>query len=178
MKLFVIILSFLVSVSSYAIDIRNYRFHQMPETSYYGGINSVVKDTVGRIWFSGTDALFMFNGHSFENMAVSSPNRLPADYRKLVRDENGRIYVATSVGLYAFDYLRQEFSLSLVGDVGAIDPDMKGGLWLILNDNVIRYGNGGKEGAYPLPDTVRVSPMSLHLSCSAGNVYVGALRKL
>ena len=178
MKLFAIILSFLVSVSSYAIDIRNYRFHQMPETSYYGGINSVVKDTVGRIWFSGTDALFMFNGHSFENMAVSSPNRLPADYRKLVRDENGRIYVATSVGLYAFDYLRQEFSLSLAGDVGAIDPDMKGGLWLILNDNVIRYGNGGKEGAYPLPDTVRVSPMSLHLSCSAGNVYVGAYNKL
>lgn len=49
MRLIVIILSALVSVASYAVDTKNYRFHQMPETSYYGGINSIVKDSVGRI---------------------------------------------------------------------------------------------------------------------------------
>lgn len=152
MKLLPVILSFLVSVSSYAIDIRNYRFHQMPETSYYGGINSVVKDTVGRIWFSGTDALFMFNGHSFENMSVSAPGHAPVDYRRLVRDIKGRLYAATSAGLYTFDYLRQEFALSLTGDVGAMDSDMEGNLWLILDDNVVRYADGVKKEAYPVPD--------------------------
>ena len=79
MRLIVIILSALVSVASYAVDTKNYRFHQMPETSYYGGINSIVKDSVGRIWFSGTDALFMYNGHTFKNMSVIGQHQAPVD---------------------------------------------------------------------------------------------------
>ena len=43
---------FLLSLPLWAIDSRNYRFHQMSETSYYGGINSVAKDSIGRVWFS------------------------------------------------------------------------------------------------------------------------------
>ena len=42
-----------------ALNIYDYRFHTMPETSYYGGIHSIAKDSIGRIWFSGYDALFM-----------------------------------------------------------------------------------------------------------------------
>ena len=34
-----------------AIDTSVYRFHQMPETSYYGGVHSIAKDSIGRIWF-------------------------------------------------------------------------------------------------------------------------------
>ena len=79
----------------------------MPETSYYGGINSIVKDSVGRIWFSGTDALFMYNGHTFKNMSVIGPHQAPVDYRKLVSDRNNTIYAATSAGLYMFDYMQQ-----------------------------------------------------------------------
>lgn len=178
MKLIAFILSMLVSVASYAIDTRNYRFHQMPETSYYGGINSIAKDSVGRIWFSGTDALFMFNGHSFENMAVSSPDHTPVDYRKLVRDVDNGLHVATSVGLYTFDYLQQRFSLMMRGDVGAMDADSDGGLWMILNDKVVHYKEGATTGIYPVPDTIKVSPFSLHLSCTCGHVYVGAYNKL
>ena len=44
-----------------ALNIYDYRFHTMPETSYYGGIHSIAKDSIGRIWFSGYDALFMYN---------------------------------------------------------------------------------------------------------------------
>ena len=46
----------------------NLRFHAMPETSYYGGIHSIAKDSLGRIWFSGFDAIYMYNGVSFTLM--------------------------------------------------------------------------------------------------------------
>ena len=178
MRLIIIILSALVSVASYAVDTKNYRFHQMPETSYYGGINSIVKDSIGRIWFSGTDALFMYNGHTFKNMSVIGPHQAPVDYRKLVSDRNNTIYAATSVGLYMFDYMQQKFELVLEGDVGAMEADAREGLWLILNDEVVRFEDGRTTGKYPLPDTVRVTPFTLHLSCSSGNVYVGAYNRL
>jgi len=48
-----------------AIDISKYRFHTMPETSYYGGIQSIAKDSLGRMWYTGPDALFMYDGNSF-----------------------------------------------------------------------------------------------------------------
>ena len=51
-----------------ALNIYDYRFHTMPETSYYGGIHSIAKDSIGRIWFSGYDALFMYNGSAFVRM--------------------------------------------------------------------------------------------------------------
>ena len=48
-----------------AIDISKYRFHIMPETSYYGGIQSIAKDSLGRMWYTGPDALFMYDGNTF-----------------------------------------------------------------------------------------------------------------
>ena len=47
-----------------AMDKGDYRFHRMPETSYYGGINCITKDAYGRIWFTGTDALYMYDAVS------------------------------------------------------------------------------------------------------------------
>lgn len=103
---------FLLSLPLWAIDGRNYRFHQMSETSYYGGINSVAKDSIGRVWFSGTDALYMFNGSSFESKAVSGTRPgLQVDYRAIVPDLERRLYVATNCGLYGFDYLSETMHL-------------------------------------------------------------------
>ena len=39
-------------LSSQAGVQRSLRFHSLPETSYYGGIHSIVKDDSGRLWFS------------------------------------------------------------------------------------------------------------------------------
>lgn len=62
----------LISPALHALNIPDYRFHTMPETSYYGGIHSIAKDSVGRMWFSGYDALFMYNGTSFVRMTRPS----------------------------------------------------------------------------------------------------------
>lgn len=166
---------FLLSLPLWAIDGRNYRFHQMSETSYYGGINSVAKDSIGRVWFSGTDALYMFNGSSFESKAVSGTRPgLQVDYRAIVPDLERRLYVATNCGLYGFDYLSETMRLLCEGDVGAIDTDRTGRVWMILDDVVVRYEGEGNVRKYPLPDDVRRSPFSLSLLCSGNGVYVGA----
>ena len=48
-----------------ALNVSDYRFHSLPETSYYGGVHSIAKDSLGRIWFSGSDAVYMYDGISF-----------------------------------------------------------------------------------------------------------------
>ena len=53
------------SISLDALNLSDYRFHSMPETSYYGGVHSIAKDSVGRIWFTGSDAVYMYDGISF-----------------------------------------------------------------------------------------------------------------
>ena len=62
----------------YGVNVNDYRFHSMPETSYYAGIHSIVKDKIGRIWFSGSDAVYMYDGVSFERqndkLVSSSPD--------------------------------------------------------------------------------------------------------
>ena len=70
----------LISPALHALNIPDYRFHTMPETSYYGGIHSIAKDSVGRMWFSGYDALFMYNGTSFVRMTDLVTNLLPNSY--------------------------------------------------------------------------------------------------
>ena len=169
-----IVAVFLLSVPVRAIDGRNYRFHQMSETSYYGGINSIAKDSIGRIWFSGTDALYLFNGHSFESKAVSGTRPdIQVDYRAIRLDREKRLYVATNCGLYGFDYLSETMSLLLSGDVGAIDADGAGSIWMILDDCIVRYEGEGNVREYPLPEDVRRSPFSLSLSCAGKGIYVG-----
>ena len=62
----------------------------MPETSYYGGIHSIAKDSVGRMWFSGYDALFMYNGTSFVRMTDLVTNLLPNSYWSLRTGDHGQ----------------------------------------------------------------------------------------
>ena len=66
MTLLLFILTFNASV--YALDVSDYRFHSIPETSYYGGIHSIVKDKIGRVWFSGSDAVYMYDGIAFTRL--------------------------------------------------------------------------------------------------------------
>ena len=81
------------------------RFHTMPETGYYGGIHSIAKDSLGRIWFSGFDAVYMYNGDSFIRMNDSITVQEPERYWSmgwLVTDADNRLYLATNHGLQRF----------------------------------------------------------------------------
>ena len=104
----------------WAIDISRYRFHTIPATHYYHGIMGITKDSIGRIWYNGRDALFMYDGNSFNQMdryvARLFP-RTPWTYKTVFTDKDKRLFVVTDQGLLLFNYSTSQFSQIIDGDV-------------------------------------------------------------
>lgn len=111
----------------------------MRETSYHGGIHSITKDSIGRIWFSGYDALFVYNGNSFTQMndlvTVHAP-RSYWNYGQVITDQSKRLYVATNRGLLRFNYQKQTFERILKGNIGTITLGDDGAIWLIRDNQI------------------------------------------
>lgn len=170
---------FLLSLPLKATCGRNWRFHRMSETSYYGGINSIAKDSIGRIWFSGTDALYMYNGQSFVSKGVqSSKPGFQVDYRAIRMDSERNLYVGTNCGLFVFDYLYERMEPVLEGNVGAIDTDGDGRVWMILDGTVVRYGKDGAVEPFPVSEGISLRSKNLTLSCSGAHVYASSAGEL
>lgn len=180
MKLLLSLLSsiaLLVASAAYGFDIRDYRFHSMPETTYYGGIHSIAKDSVGRIWFSGYDALFMYNGSSFVRMNERVTTLSPSSYwmyGQIVTGRNRTLYVGTNHGLLRFDYAQQRFERVLDGNIGLVQSDPKGTIWLIRNNGIESYDPARSPAVrqYPLPETPETGGANLSLICFDRHVYV------
>ena len=155
----------------------NLRFHAMPETSYYGGIHSIAKDSLGRIWFSGFDAIYMYNGVSFTLMNEYITRQAPERYWSigwLVTDKNGVLYAATNHGLQRFNCAYHRFEKALDGNIGAIEKTSDGTVWMICDGRIT--GLDGK--VLPLPEGLNPDPMKLSLSCSGEHLYVGSEGRL
>lgn len=165
--------------SLWALNLPDYRFHAMPETSYYGGIHSITKDSVGRIWFSGYDALFMYNGSSFVRMNELVTRISPASYwayGQVIADKRKSLYVATNHGLLRFDYRTQDFGSVLEGNIGAVTTNDDGTVWLIRN-NVIESFSPDRLPAvtrYPLPSEISAATLNMALICTKEYVYAAS----
>lgn len=175
MTLLLFILTFNASV--YALDVSDYRFHSIPETSYYGGIHSIVKDKIGRVWFSGSDAVYMYDGISFTRLNDKLISKNPAAkwaFLQVVRAGDDNIYVGTNHGLMMYDYGSATFSCVLDGKISQVVADTTGVLWLIRNDTIESYSSleGANTKTYPFPQEMDVNPTNLSLSCSLGKVFV------
>ena len=164
----------LISPALHALNIPDYRFHTMPETSYYGGIHSIAKDSVGRMWFSGYDALFMYNGTSFVRMTDLVTNLLPNSYwsyGQVITDNRKGLYVGTNQGLLRFNYRKLEFEFVLEGNIGSVTANNDGTVWLIRNNDIESFD------PERLPELVRYerppdcSVSSLALICTREYVY-------
>ena len=180
--LFNILLFIFFPVYGYTLNVSDYRFHNMPETSYYGGIHSIVKDSIGRIWFSGYDALFLYNGNSFIQMNDFVTKLLPYSYwayGQVVTDSSKKLYVGTNQGLLRFNYLTQNFEHVLDGNVGTVIPDKKGNLWLIRDNKVqsFRYGQTPELTNYLLPLGIDFSTLTL-ICTNKDDIYIGSYGKV
>lgn len=166
----------------FTLSISDYRFHSMPETSYYGGIHSIVKDSIGRIWFSGYDALFVYNGNSFIQMNDFVTKLLPDSYwtyGQVVTDHSGRLYVGTNHGLLRFNYRTQDFERVLDGNIGWLISDNGGDLWLIRDNKIQSFHPGQSPDIknYPLPAGVDVAALTL-ICTNKDDVYIGSNGKV
>ena len=151
----------------------NLRFHPMPETSYYGGIHSIAKDSLGRIWFSGFDAIYMYNGDSFTRMNEYITRQEPERYWSfgwLVTDKNGVLYAATNHGLQRFDCSHHRFERVLDGNIGTIEKTEDGTVWLIRNGKITDLAGD----IVKLPDALDPDPMKLTMHCAGQHIYAGS----
>jgi len=144
----------------------------MPETSYYGGIQSIVKDSVGRIWYNGTDAFFMYDGNSFYQLNDLISNKFPQShwfYGYFLADKAGRLFFSTNQGLLRFNYEKFEFDFTLKGNIRSIALNNDGTIWMLKDDSIKSYS--------PETSTFKTYSSSSSLTnivCANGDVYCGS----
>ena len=157
------------------------RFHVFQDASYNGGIHSIAKDSVGRIWFSGADAVYMYDGKRFlrqnELMTCQNPSTYWS-FGHLAINGKGHLFVSTNRGLQEFNYRTQAFSPVMTGNIGPIEVTKDGTLWFIRNGSVYSLNIQGESRIYPLPPGVDPDPNHLTVMCSGDSVWVGASHKL
>ncbi|MFN0256942.1 hybrid sensor histidine kinase/response regulator transcription factor [Pedobacter ureilyticus] len=174
MKKYVLVafLATLLFQSVFAIDISKYRFHVMPETSYYGGIQSIAKDSLGRMWYTGPDALFMYDGNSFyqlNDIVFAIQPKVKWGYGSVVRDKKGNLFLSTGHGLLKFDYQKFAFDLVVNGRIRSICLHDDGKLYMLSGDTLKRYDDKTKKtDFFPLPKN---QPLNNLISLK-GNVYL------
>ena len=166
-----------------ALDLADYRFHPVSETTYYGGIHSIAKDSVGRIWFSGYDALFMYDGNAFVSMNDRVVSLSPSSYwlyGQVITGKHRALYVGTNHGLLGFDYRWQRFETVLDGNIGQILSDSDGIVWLIRNNGIESFDPERTPTVrkYPLPEGIVPKDSNLSLMCFDRQVYVAVGGKL
>lgn len=163
-----------------ALNVNDYRFHTMPETSYYGGIHSIAKDSVGRIWFSGADAVYMYDGLSYnrfnDRITSISPNSYWG-FLQVVTAADRNVYVSTNNGLMRFDYSTKDFTCVLDGKMSFLTTDEEGTMWMIRNDAIEAWNpsEASQPMKYPFHEHMDVTPQTLTLSCSGNVVWVASL---
>lgn len=170
------------SISLDALNLSDYRFHSMPETSYYGGVHSIAKDSVGRIWFTGSDAVYMYDGISFSRFNEKLTDKAPGAYwtfLQVVRAADNMLYIGTNNGLMRFDYMSMDFECILDGNISYLACDDDGMIWMIRNDSIESWSTLEHESShrYPFPEEMSVSPLTLSLSCSGADVYISSGQK-
>ncbi len=155
-----------------AIDTSRYRFHVMPETSYYGGIQSIAKDSVGRIWYTGTDAIFMYDGNSFHQLdeLVSALN--PAvrwGYGSLIASQQGDLFLFTNHALLRFDYEQFKFDIAVPRSIRSACRHDDRKLYMLSKDSLLWYDTkNNTSNGFQLPKNKSFSKI---LSLN-GDLYV------
>jgi len=144
----------------------------MPETSYYGGIQSIAKDSLGRMWYTGPDALFMYDGNSFyqlNDIVFAIQPTVKWGYGSIIRDKKGNLFLGTGHGLLKFDYEKFSFDLVVNGKIRSLCLHDDGKLYMLSGDTLKRYDQqANKTEVFALPKNQSFN----NLISVKGNVYI------
>lgn len=157
------------------------RFHPFQDASYNGGIHSIAKDSTGRIWFSGADAVFMFDGNRFvqQNSLVTCQNPSTFwSFGHLAMDGKQQVFIATNRGLQKYNYSTRTFSRILPGNIGSLESTDDGMLWFIRDGIVTSLTPDEDVKEIPLPKELDPDPNFLMLTCSENTVWLASSQKL
>lgn len=191
-RLWFILLSLLLSLFEMAAT--GLRFHTMPGGNYYGGIHSIARDSTGRIWFSGYDAVYAFDGDHFLSKTELVRSQDPAvvwTFGFLTTDRDGRLYLATNHGLQRYNCAQGRFECIAAGNIGKLESTEDGTVWFICNGNLCCMDDGltpsnqpvyppGSIGSvqWPLPREMDKDPRKLSLNCSGEHIWIASAGNL
>ena len=121
--------------SASAVEIPQYEFHYVPNNAYYGGIHGIAKDKVGRIWFSGHEALCLYDGNGFRRMEDEVMGIAPMDPWNFgevkIAGSEGRLFIGSNHGLILFSYEDMSFDCIFPGNIGPFDVTDDGKVWMV-----------------------------------------------
>ncbi|MBD0825403.1 two-component regulator propeller domain-containing protein [Aestuariibaculum marinum] len=121
-KSFLIFLTIFLLLSSIVTSQENqFRFHTFsPEGGfYYDGIAQIKQDQNGFIWILMENDLYRFDGYNYKryyNHFKDSEDLFEKNFRSIVVDNLGQLYVSLSSGLYTYNKLTDSFTKVLEGD--------------------------------------------------------------
>ncbi len=158
--LFLLLLFSFFQITGQLSDITN----QLPETNFYhlkmpegieqNSINSIVKDSIGQMWFATVDGLIRYDGKKlfiYKNN-IQNPHSIGSNnVKKVFRDTKGRLWIGTAKGLYRYRYDTDDFINVLPAPhknehIDNIVTDSKGNLWLNnANNSLLFKYNPGDE---------------------------------
>jgi len=139
---------------------------------------SICEDKYGFMWFSTEDGVCKYDGVNFtiyKNDPDDSTSLIHNYVQRIIKDTDGDIWFATESGLCMYNYQKDCFKQYYDKDnrnkisyniILNINPDPKGGIWILSNNNGIFYLNK-KENTFTRYINDPENPNSL----SSNNAY-------
>ncbi len=155
------------------MDLSSYRFHTIPANPYYHGIYSIVKDSVGRIWYNGSTVIFMYDGISFRQMDDRITSKSPDfswQFGELITDNKKNLFVTTNNGLFQLNYDSLKFKQIETGNISVATQGKNGIIWFSRNRQVESFSTRKdyKSESYALPDNASGAS---HLTEIKGTIF-------
>ncbi|MCM1197342.1 MAG: response regulator [Clostridium sp.] len=153
--------------------IPQYSFHIVENTTYYGGIHSIAKDRVGRIWFSGHEALCMYDGSVFVRMEEQVTRIAPSDSWNFgevkTAGAGSLLIVGSNHGLILLDYDSMSFECIFPGNIGPFDVTDSGEVWMVRNGSLEMFHADDINGGAACFDVVSAGEERVSSVFSTGN---------
>jgi signal transduction histidine kinase/ligand-binding sensor domain-containing protein/DNA-binding response OmpR family regulator len=104
-------------------------------------VQSVFLDRTGGFWVGTRDGLWRRGAHGLERIALPA-GRFPLSFPTVAVDDAGETWVAASE---AIGKLRGKDFVPVQSGRGAVGEDPRGGIWIALQDRLIRQRTGARQ---------------------------------
>ncbi|RDC55808.1 hybrid sensor histidine kinase/response regulator [Pedobacter chinensis] len=122
-----------------------FRHYQVESGLSYNSVICSLQDINGFMWFGTKNGLNRFDGYRFKiyRNDPAKPESLGHNFiHSLFEDNQGLLWVGTRKGLYRYNPIKDTFILineTRDKDISTISADVKGRIWFIANNTLLRY---------------------------------------
>lgn len=122
---------------------------------YYDGVKSIQQDHEGFIWVVMDNSLYRFDGYDYKSYYfdfLKSDHSSRWIFHKIVTDKEGKLYVATSNGLYEYDRSLDTFIKLIDSNIEYVKTDNFNNIWIKSNKQLSLLNTDNNTLYTPLYD--------------------------